>query len=321
MSKRWVVAISILVVVSLVLGSQLIQEKVAEPVDRETKIPLDAVKMTPTTDAFPPILHSEAYEDPLPVPYPINTAGAEDSPFITPEGDAFYFFFTPDVEVPVEQQLLDGVTGIYVAYREGATWTTPHRVLLQYRDHLALDGCVFVQNDTMWFCSAREGYTGVRFFTAQYEAGRWTQWQYVGDTLTFDYAMGEMHLSPDGEELYFHSDRQGGQGQLDLWVSTWNGSAWQEPVNLAALNTPENEGWPCLTPDGEELWFTRTYAGSPAIYRSKRVNGDWGAPELIVSQFAGEPTLDREGNLYFTHHYFVDGQMIEADIYVADRKP
>ncbi len=322
MRKGWVVAISLLMVVSLVLGSQLVQEEEgAKPVDRETKIPLDAVKMTPTTDAFPPVLHSKAYEDPIPVPYPINTAGAEDSPFITPEGDAFYFFFTPDVEVPVEQQLRDGVTGIYVAYREGATWTKPQRVPLQYRDRLALDGCVFVQNDTMWFCSAREGYTGVRFFTAQYEAGRWTQWQYVGDTLTFDYAMGEMHLSADGEELYFHSDREDGKGQLDLWVSTWSGSAWQEPVNLATINSPENEGWPYLSPDGKELWFTRPNAGSPAIYRSQRVDGDWGAPELIVSQFAAEPTLDGEGNLYFTHHYFVEGQMIEADIYVAYRKP
>jgi len=42
--------------------------------------------------------------------------------------------------------------------------------------------------------------------------------------------------------------------------------------------------------------------------------------ELIVSQFAGEPTLDDNRNLYFTHHYFIDGEMIEADIYYAERK-
>ena len=41
---------------------------------------------------------------------------------------------------------------------------------------------------------------------------------------------------------------------------------------------------------------------------------------LIVSQFAGEPTLDDAGNLYFVHHYFEHGQMIEADIYVAYKK-
>jgi rhamnogalacturonyl hydrolase YesR len=77
---------------------------------------------------------------------------------------------------------------------------------------------------------------------------------------------------------------------------------------------------PFLTADGQELWFNRTYMGTPAVYRSKKVNGQWQTPELIVSQFAGEPTLDWEGNLYFVHHYYKDNQMMEADIYVCRRK-
>jgi hypothetical protein len=46
----------------------------------------------------------------------------------------------------------------------------------------------------------------------------------------------------------------------------------------------------------------------------------WQPPELIISQFAGEPTLDDEGNLYFVHHFYQDGEMIEADIYLAEKK-
>ena len=60
--------------------------------------------------------------------------------------------------------------------------------------------------------------------------------------------------------------------------------------------------------------------GTPAIFRSEQANGVWGEPELIVSQFAAEPTLDDAGNLYFVHHFFEDGMMMEADIYVAYRK-
>jgi len=52
----------------------------------------------------------------------------------------------------------------------------------------------------------------------------------------------------------------------------------------------------------------------------KKTDKGWGDKELMVSNFAGEPTLDSEGNLYFTHHYFRDGVMIEADIYVAYRR-
>jgi len=90
-------------------------------------------------------------------------------------------------------------------------------------------------------------------------------------------------------------------------------------IKLQIVNTKENEGWPYISPDGKELWFSRTYKGSPAIFRSKKDNNQWQSPELIISQFAGEPTLGINGNLYFVHHYFKDGIMIEADIYIATR--
>ena len=77
---------------------------------------------------------------------------------------------------------------------------------------------------------------------------------------------------------------------------------------------------PYISPDGNELWFNRFYLGSPAIYRSKKINNEWQEPELIISQFAGEPTLDNDGNIYFVHHYYIDGEMIETDIYVAMKK-
>jgi hypothetical protein len=60
------------------------------PVDRESIIPAGQVKMTPEMDLLPPVLHSDEYEEPVPMPYPINTAGAEDSGFIMPDGNTFY---------------------------------------------------------------------------------------------------------------------------------------------------------------------------------------------------------------------------------------
>ena len=58
--------------------------------------------------------------------------------------------------------------------------------------------------------------------------------------------------------------------------------------------------------------------GTPGVYRSTKLNDVWQEPQLIVSQFAGEPTLDNEGNLYFVHHFFNKaGEMVEADIYIA----
>ena len=96
-------------VASLVLMCGCLGDDPAETypdVDRENKIPVDALKILPEDDDHPPILHSDEFEEPVPLSYPVNTAGAEDSPFILTDGGNLYFFFTPDVRIPVEKQLL-----------------------------------------------------------------------------------------------------------------------------------------------------------------------------------------------------------------------
>lgn len=283
--------------------------------DRMDSIPADADKATTEDDLYPPQLHVEGWEDPVPVPYPISTAGAEDSPFITPDGKTLYFFFTPDPSIPAERQVLDGVTGIYVSRKAGGIWSEPERVVLD--DGLSMDGCQFVQGDRMWFCSARaENRRGIEWYTAQYQDGKWTNWENAGDVLNLKYGVGELHIW--GDELYHH--KMAGSGGYDIYVTKRLDGEWQKPEAVDAVNTEETEGWPYVTSDGNELWFLRTYLGSPAIYRSMRVNGSWAEPELIISQFAGEPSLDDEGNIYFVHHHYKDAKMLEADIYVAYRK-
>jgi hypothetical protein len=288
-------------------------------VDRENKIPVGQIKITPQTDYYPPKMHSAEYSQPVPLPYPINTAGAEDSAFMMPDGSTLYVWFTPNPNAPLSQQLDEGVTGIYVLTKKDGQWQQPERLMLQDPGKQALDGCVFVQGNTIWFCSARTGYTGMSWFTAVYVKGRWSNWQKADFDVSYE--IGELHITADGSELYFHSSRAGGKGQYDIWVSRQVNGKWQEPQNLAIVNSSEVEGWPFVTADGNELWFTRIYLGSPAIFRSKKVNGQWQEPELIISQFAGEPSVDNQGNIYFTHHFYKDGVMLEADIYVAYKVP
>jgi hypothetical protein len=287
--------------------------------DRESKIPEDAIKVMPEDDLFPPVLHSDEFYEPVPMEYPINTKGAEDSAFIMPNGVTFYFFFTPDVRVPIEKQVIDGVTGVYVSHKIGKNWTKPERVILQDRDKLALDGCEFILGNKIWVCSAREGYTGLHWFTAEFKDGKYQDWQ-LAEKKYEEYEIGELHITSDMKEIYFHSAREGSKGSYDIWVSDIIDGIIQPPKNIEIVNTNGVEGWPFINENKTELWFTRTYLGSPAIFRSKKVNEEWQEPELIVSQFAGEPTLDKHGNLYFTHHFYKDGNMIEADIYVAYKK-
>jgi hypothetical protein len=102
----------------------------------------------------------------------------------------------------------------------------------------------------------------------------------------------------------------------DIWFSDKTGAEWGTPVNLEVVNTEGNEGWPCLSPDEVELWFSKDYG----IWRSKRVNGEWTEPERMFFPLAGEPSVDEDGNVYFTHHFYNNDIMLEADIYVAYKK-
>jgi hypothetical protein len=306
-----------LLVVVLCAGCSA-QEARHEILPRESRIPADAEKVTPDTDLFPPMLHSDEWEGPVPVPVPVSTAGAEDSPFITPDGNTLYFFFTPDTGAPAEDQVVDGVTGIYVSTNQNGRWSDPERVILQDAGKLAFDGCEAVQKDVMWFCSAREGYTGVHWFTARIVDGEWTDWKNAD--FDPDYKVGELHPTADGGEIYFDSARPGGKGGRDIWVIGSAKDQWQTPRNLEAVNTELDEIRPFVSQDGNELWFTRWHRGYPAVFVSRRTAGDWQEPQLVISQCAAEPSVDDAGNIYFAHHFFRDGTAIEADVYVAKRR-
>ena len=295
-------------------------------------IPAGAKKWTPQMDAHPPDLSenfSQYFYDPVPVVGPINTAGAEDSPFITPDGNNLYFFFTPDMSIDVTKQIVDNVTGIYWSQKVAGTWTEPQRVWLNYYDDPALDGAETVLGNTLWFASARVGnyhrdVNDVNMWTAQLQNGRWTDWANAGEKLNKDYEVGELHVNADGNEILFHSERAGGKGEMDIWITSKVNGAWQQPENVAAVNTAEGEGWPYLSEDGNELWFTKhTVNDIPlGIFRSVKVNGQWQTPQCVMPGLAGEPTLDSQGNLYFVHHYYDDSanKIWEADIYVCRRK-
>ncbi|MCP3903015.1 MAG: hypothetical protein GY715_05200 [Planctomycetes bacterium] len=62
--------------------------------------------------------------------------------------------------------------------------------------------------------------------------------------------------SLDGGTLYFYSNRDGGLGGYDLWVTHLVDDAWLPPTNLGPpVNTSHNEYGATITPDGKSLYF------------------------------------------------------------------
>lgn len=64
-------------------------------------------------------------------------------------------------------------------------------------------------------------------------------------------------LSQDGRYLYFYSNRPGGVGGFDIWMSRWDGKAWSPPENPGeSINSEFNEYGPGLTPEGDVVYFS-----------------------------------------------------------------
>ncbi len=80
-------------------------------------------------------------------------------------------------------------------------------------------------------------------------------------------------LSKSGRALLFASDRKGGMGGLDIYVSWWDGAGWTQALNLGSkVNSEFDECDPCLSPDENALYFAsnRPEADATAEQRKAR---------------------------------------------------
>ena len=323
MTRGGTVALAIIFLLSLACASA---ESAATPFptskSRAEMIPADHPKGTPESDFWPPEI-IPGWSEPIPLEGPVNTAGGEDSPFVTSDGNALYFFFTPDVNTPAQQQVFDGVTGIWVSRRKGGAWSDPVRVLLAEPGAPAGDGCPMAVGDRLYFCSIRAGNKReIEWYYATWGGSAWGDAANAGGWMNGTVEVGEMHITAGYREIYFASKRAGGLGGLDLWVAPGAADGWGEPVNLGPqVNTTGDENRPFVSDDGAELWFdsaSRSGKPGPSVYLCRRqADGAWGDCRETVSSFAGEPNLTADGRtLYFVHPYYsADLQrMIEADI-------
>jgi outer membrane protein OmpA-like peptidoglycan-associated protein len=77
-----------------------------------------------------------------------------------------------------------------------------------------------------------------------------------------EYTCMHPSLSKDGTRLYFASDRPGGYGGMDLYLSEWKNNSWGTPVNLGPeINTNRSEAFPYIHPSGK-LFFSSNRIGT-----------------------------------------------------------
>ena len=141
------------------------------------------------------------------------------------------------------------------------------------------------------------GFSDVRLYTASLENGQWVNIKKMAINMK-DYSSGHPALSDDGSELYFVSNRPGGYGGTDVYVSKMENGRWSKPKNLGAkVNSPKNELFPSIDQYGT-LYFSvnkRTGLGLLDIYKiQKNEKGEWGH---VVNM--GEPFNSKDNDFGF----------------------
>jgi hypothetical protein len=114
-------------------------------------------------------------------------------------------------------------------------------------------------------------------------------------------------MSPNGLSLYFSSDRAGGLGGIDIYVSqrATLGSAWGVPQNLGAtVNSSSNDNITGFSLDGRSMLVNSARAGGmggPDIWISMRTDANndfgWTAP-VNLGATVNCPTTDNSGNFF-----------------------
>ncbi|MCA1755836.1 MAG: OmpA family protein [Bacteroidales bacterium] len=102
----------------------------------------------------------------------------------------------------------------------------------------------------------------------------WSQGMNPGAPLNSVYWESQPSLSSDGQTLFFVSNRPGGEGGMDIWISRMNDAgAWGEPENAGnVINTPGDEMSPFIHFDNRTLYFSsdgRACMGGLDIFRSE----------------------------------------------------
>ncbi|TXT29149.1 MAG: OmpA/MotB domain-containing protein [Chitinophagaceae bacterium] len=175
------------------------------------------------------------------------------------------------------------------------------------------------------------GYGNFDLYISYYTPQGWSEPQNLGSSINTEFWESSPALSPDKRVLYFSSNRPGGFGGSDLYVSYRqpNGK-WSAAQNMGPqINSAGDDQAPFIHADNQTLYYTSDgltgYGGSDLFLLRKNSKGEWGLPENL-----GYPinTIENEGSLAvsadgLTAYYASDRSDTrgELDLYKFEMRP
>jgi hypothetical protein len=171
---------------------------------------------------------------------------------------------------------------IYISRRHpSGTFGTPKNVGCEVNSPAGEASPSLVQQEpggpALYFSSDRPSELGEsNLYVSRFQSGRFQPATLVPGVNSSGFSDARPNVSRDGRELVFDSNRPGGEGMFDVYVSTRPNvaSPWSPPVNLGpAVNSAANETRPSLSWDGTRLYLGSTRdggKGSSDLYVAER---------------------------------------------------
>jgi outer membrane protein OmpA-like peptidoglycan-associated protein/tetratricopeptide (TPR) repeat protein len=165
-------------------------------------------------------------------------------------------------------------------------------------------GGINISQDGEWLLFAGnfagQGFGNFDLYMSYNTPNGWSEPVNLGANINTEFWESSPSLSPDKNALYFSSDRPGGYGGKDLYVSYRVNGKWLPAENMGPeINTAGDELAPFIHADNQTLYYTSNglpgYGGTDIYMIKKTSDKTWSKPENL-----GYPinTTENEGSLF-----------------------
>lgn len=209
----------------------------------------------------------------------INSSFHEYSPLVSPDGNTMIFTSNRPSEGAPSGKLYED---IYISKRVNNQWTKPQKISPNINIRFN-DAAASLSRDGKTLIIYYE-YGGGDIYISQLKGNEWSKPiplnQNINSPASWETSA---FVTADGKQLYFTSNRAGGMGSLDIYVSEMEMTGdWGKAKNLGpVINTPGREDSPAVDADGKTLFFSsdgHRGMGGMDIFRSEFKDGKWQKP-------------------------------------------
>lgn len=183
--------------------------------------------------------------------------------------------------------------GISMVEKTASGWSAPKRLKIKDYDRMSQDvySGAFLSNDgktlLLYFSEERNSYLNDIYVSRLTDNDDWTRPESLGETInTENYDELSPTLAADNATLYFSSDRPGGFGEHDIWMSkrlddSWK--KWSEPVNMGdTINTAKWDAYFALDANGEYAYLSTTQNSIGGTDLAKIKLSESQKPKMVV---------------------------------------